>query len=95
MLSDSSLNFEKLSDGSICGTLTTKRNDPRVNSHNRLTLQNWHANIDIQVIVDAQACACYMVKYAAKGEPRLKDVQSFFQSRTESATNMTSSHQVI
>ena len=79
LLSDSSLTFEKLADGSIRGTLTTKRNDPRVNSHNRLMLQNWRANIDIQVIVDAQACARYMAKYAAKGEPRTKDVQSLAQ----------------
>ena len=66
---NSTLTFQKLTDGSIRGTLTTKRNDPRVNSHNRLMLQNWRANIDIQVIVDVDACARYMAKYAAKGEP--------------------------
>ena len=32
----SSLSFEKLTDSSICATLTTKRNDPHVNSHNRV-----------------------------------------------------------
>jgi len=33
-------------------------------------LENWRANVDLQVITDEQACARYMAKYAAKGEPR-------------------------
>lgn len=57
------LAFEKLTNGSIRGTLTTKRNDQRVNSHNRLQLQHWRANVDLQLIVDVEACARYMAKY--------------------------------
>ena len=56
LLPESTLTFEKLSDNTIRATLTTKRNDPRVNTHNRLMLQNWRANVDVQVIVDVNAC---------------------------------------
>ena len=95
LLSNSTLTFEKLTDGSVRGILTSKRNDPRVNSHNRVMLQNWRANVDIQVIVDVQACARYMAKYAAKGEPRSKDVQSLFRFCTENTSNNSSGHQVL
>ena len=60
------LEFEKLSNGTIRAVLTTKRNDPRVSSHNHLMLQHWRANVDIQIIVDVDAC----VRYMAKGEPK-------------------------
>lgn len=64
--SESSLSFERLSDGTIRATLTTRRNDSRINSHSRLLLQHWRANVDLQIIVDIQACAWI---FAAKGEP--------------------------
>ncbi len=35
------LEFEKLSNGTIRTTLTTRRNDARVNSHNRVMIQQW------------------------------------------------------
>ena len=54
---ESCLTFERLSDGTIRCTLTTRRNDPRVNSHSRLLLQHWRANVDLHIIVDVQACA--------------------------------------
>ncbi|CAB3993764.1 Hypothetical predicted protein [Paramuricea clavata] len=57
---------------SVESELHTKRNDQRLNSHNRVMLENWRANLDLQVIVDEKACARYMAKYAAKGEPRSK-----------------------
>ncbi|CAB4032530.1 ATP-dependent DNA helicase PIF1 [Paramuricea clavata] len=57
---------------SVESELHTKRNDQRLNSHNRVMLENWQANVDLQVIVDEKACARYMAKYAAKGEPRSK-----------------------
>lgn len=43
-----------------------KRNDPRVNKHNRLQLQTWRANNDIQPIIDQHACIEYIAKYASK-----------------------------
>jgi hypothetical protein len=60
--------------------LTTKLNDPRVNYHNHLQLQNWRGNVDLQIIVDTQAAARYMAKYAAKGEPRSQAASDIFSS---------------
>lgn len=65
---------EKLGDDIIRATLITKRNDPCLNSHSRLLLQHWRANVDLQVVVDVHACAHYMAKYVAKGEPHSKTV---------------------
>ena len=48
----------------------TKRNDHRVNNHQRLQLQGWRANCDIQVVIDYHACVEYLAKYAAKTESR-------------------------
>ena len=48
----------------------TKRNDSRLNNYQRLQLQGWRANCDIQVVIDYHACIEYLVKYASKGEPR-------------------------
>ncbi len=76
----SELTFEKLQDGTIRATLTTRRNDPRVNSHNRVMLQHWRANVDLQVIVDVHACARYMAKYAAKGEPQSQPVSAILKT---------------
>ena len=59
--------------------VVTKRNDCRVNNHQRLQLQGWHANCDIQLVVDYQACVEYLAKYAAKSETR-----SHICSRTHS-----------
>ena len=43
-------------------------------------IQHWRANVDMQIIVDVDACVRYMAKYAAKGEPRSKALSSVFQS---------------
>jgi hypothetical protein len=32
--------------------IVTKRNDSRLNNHQRLQLQGWRANCDIQVVID-------------------------------------------
>ena len=53
----STLEFEKLPDGRVRASLTTKRNDPRLNSHNCLMIQHWRANVDLQIIVDVDTCA--------------------------------------
>ena len=91
----STLTFEKLSDNTIRATLTTERNDPRMNTHNRLMLQNWRANVDVQVIVDVNACARYMAKYAAKSEPRSQSVQSLFKSCVNSSSSTNSSQTIF
>ena len=79
-LTESTITFERLGDGTIRATLTTKRNDPRINSHSRLLLQNWRANVDVQIIVDIPACARYMAKYVAKGEDRSPSVKAIFEA---------------
>ena len=43
----SDIHFEELSNA----TLSTKRNDPQLNSHQRFMLQNWRANVDLQIIL--------------------------------------------
>ena len=51
----------------------------RLNSHNRVMLENWRANVHLQVIVDEKACARYMTKYAAKGEPQSKSASEILK----------------
>ena len=67
---ETGVTFEEISEDKIRATLVTKRNDGRLNSHNRVMLQHWRANVDLQIVVDVDACARYMAKYIAKGEPR-------------------------
>ena len=73
--------------------MLTRRNDERLNSHNRVMLENWRANVDLQVIVDEKACARYMTKYAAKGEPRSKSASEILKlsvSSLESTDHVSS-----
>ena len=37
-------------------------------------LRHWRANVDLQVVVDVDACARYTAKYVSKSEPRSKPV---------------------
>ena len=73
------ISFEEKGDN-VKATLTTKRNDDRLNSHNRVMLQHWRANVDLQLIVDPDECAKYLAKYAAKGEPRSQPVQQILKT---------------
>ena len=50
--------------------VTTKRNDPRLKNQQRLQLQDWRANSDIQVVINYNVCVEYLAKYASKDEPR-------------------------
>ncbi|CAB4005609.1 ATP-dependent DNA helicase PIF1-like [Paramuricea clavata] len=72
---------------SVESELHTKRNDQRLNSHNRVMLENWRANVDLQVIVDEKACARYMAKYAAKGEPRSESASEILKLSVSSLQN--------
>ena len=60
--------------------VVTKRNDSRLNSHQRLQLQGWGANCDIQLVVDYQACVEYLAKYAAKSETRSHLLKNTFSA---------------
>ena len=44
----------------------TERNDPRLNNHQRLQLQGWRANCDIQVVIDYHACVEYLTNMLQK-----------------------------
>lgn len=88
----STLEFEKLDNGTVRATLKTKRNDPRLNSHNRVMLQHWRANVDI---VDVEACARYMAKYAAKGEPRSKSVHAIFKTCVDSLSDQSDARKAL
>ena len=48
--------------------VVTARNDPRMNRHQRLQLQGWRANCDINIIIDYHSCVEYLTKYASKAE---------------------------
>ena len=70
--------------------LVTKRNDSRLNSHQRLQLQGWHANCDIHITIDYHACVEYMAKYATKSEtksPALKEVLKTITKQTGPVTS--------
>lgn len=41
-------------------------------------LQNWRANVDLQVIIDMTACARYMAKYVSKCEPHSKAMDTIY-----------------
>ena len=47
-----------------------KRNphEVRINAYNTVLLKIWKANMDIQFILDAYACATYIVTYISKGQ---------------------------
>ena len=66
------LNFEKVYRKNGKETyrpiIVSERNDSRVNRHQRLQLQGWRANCDIQLVIDHHACIEYLAKYASKGE---------------------------
>ena len=73
-------NYELLLHRKIGAELVTKRNYHRLNSHNRVMLENWRANVDLQVIIDKNASAHYMAKYAAMGKPRSKQASEILGS---------------
>ena len=57
--------------------LQTARNDPLINSFNRIQLSGWQANVDMQYCVSRQKVISYCTKFVTKCEPcsqSLKDV---------------------
>ena len=75
--------------------LVTKRNDSRLNNHQRLQLQGWRRNCDIQVIIDMHACLEYITKYAAKGEPKSPVLKQVLNSVIKNVDNTTSPNRLI
>ena len=65
---------------SVSPTVVLKRNDSQVNKYQRLQLQAWRSNVDIQPIIAYTACLEYIAKYASKAEKISSVVQSAFIS---------------
>ncbi|XP_071855229.1 uncharacterized protein [Apostichopus japonicus] len=40
----------------------------RINGYNKVLLETWRANMDIQYVLDPYACAMYIVSYISKGQ---------------------------
>ena len=75
--------------------IVTHRNDSRLNNHQRLQLQGWRANCDIQVVVDYHACVEYLAKYASKGEPRSPILKQAFNSIMHTCKNSSNPTKLI
>ena len=67
----------------------TRRNNSRLNNHQKLQLQGWRANCDIRVVIDHYACVEYLTKYAAKGEPRSPILKQAFNSIVQNVNSNT------
>ena len=87
--------LKKLDNVTIRTTMETKRNHTRLNSRNCVMLPKWRANVNLQIIVDIQACAKYMTKYAAKYECRSQPVQSLYKSCVEHLSNNSGAKKVL
>ena len=74
------LEFHELDNGGVKANLVTRRNDGNMNSHNRVLLQNWRANVDLQLLLDWEDAVRYMVKYVSKQEKRSQPILDLFKS---------------
>ena len=75
--------------------LQLKRNDCRLNKHQRLQIQGWRANCDIQPILDYHACLEYLTKYASKGEKISAVVKDAFVSVISSSKSNDSNRKIV
>lgn len=60
--------------------INQKRNDPKMNTHNKLQLQAWRSNVDFQIIVDMNKIWMYVTKYSTKGEVSSKFIMNTMQN---------------
>ncbi|CAM9650694.1 unnamed protein product, partial [Laminaria digitata] len=67
------LEFEELGNGKVRAKPATKRNDGNINSHCRIALLHWRANVDFQVILDWDQAVRYMVKGVMAGSDAAAD----------------------
>ena len=86
-------NYELLPHYKIGAELVTKRNYHRLNSHNRVMLDNWRANVHLQHIVDKNACARYMAKYAGSVNHAQSNHQRFWAAVCQGYRIMIFSYQ--
>lgn len=67
----SDLVFEEKSGGTVVAKVVLRRNDEFLNPFCAPLLQAWRANMDLQIVVDVDACVRYLVKNATKAEKEL------------------------
>jgi hypothetical protein len=67
---------EALKYSSVQPTIVLKRQpkESSINNYNRNVLRYWQANLDLQYIIDAFACAMYILSYISKGERQMGDL---------------------
>ena len=86
-----SILFDEMEGGGVRANFICKRNDPIMSQHNKMHLQSWMANCDLQIVLDEEQAIRYMVKYASKPEKsshHMNDImQSILQSRNENDTD--------
>ena len=73
----------------------SERNDARMNNHQRVQLQGWHANCDIQLIIDHHACIEYIAKYASKAEKMSSIIKETFKSVVTEANDSSDAKRLI
>ena len=54
--------------------LRRKPSEIRINNYNVACLNAWHANMDIQFVLDVYACAVYIVSYISKAQKGMSDL---------------------
>ena len=54
--------------------LQRQPNATRINAYNSNVLKTWQANMDLQYITDAYACAMYIISYMSKGQRGMSDL---------------------
>ena len=64
--------------------LNSARNDPLVNSYNKMQLSSWRANVDMQYCLSRRKVIEYVVKYAAKSEPRSEPLKKIYKGIVQS-----------
>ena len=74
------LEFNELDNGGVKADIVTRRNEGNMNNHNRVLLQNWRANVGIQLLIDWEDTVRYMVEYVSKQEKRSQPILDLFKA---------------
>ena len=61
-----------------------------MNRHQRLQLQGWRANCDLNIIIDYHSCIEYLTKYTSKAENLSSVVRDAFVSVISKLSDQTS-----
>ena len=75
--------------------MSSKRNDPLVNGYVPLFLDEWRANIDVQLVLCARACAAYIAGYIAKSEKASTEACSVFKTLMHTSERIDTTRSII